>query len=128
MFHLWTGLARYVTMHEIEVLFGVASLPGTDLEALSGPLSLLHHDHLAAPAMRPRSLNFERMDRLTREQLNRRDALIAMPSLIKAYLRLGMVGERAFVDHAFNCTDVCMIMDTQKLNARHANRYTQAHA
>ena len=35
------------------------------------------------------------------------------PALIKAYLRLGgFVGEGAWIDHAFNTTDVCLVMDT----------------
>jgi putative hemolysin len=45
--------------------------------------------------------------------------------LIKAYLRLGgVVGEGAFVDHEFNTTDVCLIMDTAKLNARQSRIYS----
>ena len=43
-----------------------------------------------------------------------------MPSLLRAYLRLGgFVGDGAYVDHAFNTTDVCLIMDTAQLSARH---------
>ena len=39
--------------------------------------------------------------------------MVAVPSLIKAYLRLGgFVGDGAYVDHAFNTTDVCLVMDT----------------
>jgi L-ornithine Nalpha-acyltransferase len=52
MLHLWTGLAAYVRDHGIEILFGVASFPGTDTAALAQPLSYLHHHHLAPPALR----------------------------------------------------------------------------
>ena len=49
--------------------------------------------------------------------------MVETPALIKGYLRLGgMVGEGAFVDHAFNTTDVCLVMDTQRLNAQAAAR------
>ena len=35
-----------------------------------------------------------------------------MPALIKSYIRLGgKVGLDAFIDHKFNTTDVCLIMD-----------------
>ena len=39
--------------------------------------------------------------------------MAAIPALIKAYLRLGgFVGDGAWIDHAFNTTDVCLVMDT----------------
>jgi putative hemolysin len=48
----------------------------------------------------------------------------ATPALIKAYLRLGgVVGQGAYVDHAFNTTDICLILDTVKMNARAAALY-----
>ena len=52
--------------------------------------------------------------------------MLLTPALIKAYLRLGgFVGEGAFVDHAFNTTDVCLVMDTARLNAKQARLYTR---
>src|SRR5690606_838102 len=35
---LWRGIAAYVFQHDIELMFGCASLPGVDAEALSMPL------------------------------------------------------------------------------------------
>ena len=127
LFHLWSGLARYVERQGAELLFGVASLPGTDMRELAEPLSLLHHSYLAPEALRPRARIFQPMDLVAEDALDRRAAMIALPALVKAYLRLGgMVGEGAFIDRAFNCTDVCMVMDTAALNARHAKLYSQA--
>jgi putative hemolysin len=119
MYRLWQGLAALVAARRIEILFGVASFHGTDPAALAGPLSYLHHWHLAPPELRVRSRVFQRMDLMAREAVDRRAALIDTPALIKAYLRLGgCVGEGAFVDHAFNTTDVCLVMDTARMNAR----------
>ena len=48
------------------------------------------------------------------------------PTLIKSYLRLGgMVGEGAFIDHAFNTTDVFLIMDTEQMNEKQARLYAR---
>jgi putative hemolysin len=125
LFELWKGLADYVLTHEIELLFGVASFHGTDVQALAQPLSLLHHRHLAPPDLRVRSRAFQRMDLVPEAALDRRAAMLAVPALIKAYLRLGgFVGEGAFVDHAFNTTDVCLVMDTARMNARQTSLYT----
>lgn len=128
MHALWGGLAQYVAHHRIDILFGVASFHGSDLHALAGPLSLLHHRHLASEDLRVRARDtaFQNMDLIAEHDLDRRAAMVRMPSLIKAYLRLGgCVGEGAFVDETFNTTDVCLIMDTAKMNARQARIYSK---
>lgn len=128
MFHLWNALARYVFEHEIEILFGVASFHGTDLDELAQPLSMLHHNHLAPESLRVRAqeAHFSSMNRVAVEALDRRAAMVQVPSLIKAYLRLGgVVGEGAYVDRAFNTTDVCLIMDTARMNEKQKNIYTK---
>jgi putative hemolysin len=49
---------------------------------------------------------------------------LQIPALIKAYLRLGgTVGDGAFVDHNFNTTDVCVMMDTARMNTRQSKIY-----
>lgn len=129
MFHLWNGLANYILQHKIEVLFGVASFHGTNPQALAHPLSFLHQRHLAPPDLRvrARTSQFTNMDLVPPDALERRRAMRETPALIKAYLRLGgFVGEGAFVDHAFNTTDVCLVMDTARLNEKRANLYRRA--
>ena len=127
--HLWTGLARYIADHGIEVLFGVASFHGTDLNTLAAPLSLLHHRHLAPDDLRvvARGAGAHRMDLLAEDAFDRRAAMLQVPGLIKAYLRLGgFVGQGAFVDHAFNTTDVCLILDIARMDEKQARLYRAA--
>jgi putative hemolysin len=131
MFHLWNGLAEYVLERGIEVLFGVASFHGTDVQALAAPLSLLAQNHLAPPEMRVRARPPHRaeMNLIPPEALDRRAAMAAMPALIKAYLRLGgCVGDGAFIDHAFNTTDVCLVMDTGRMSEKHRAFYIRKKA
>ena len=128
MFHLWNGLARYVLEHRIEVLFGVASFHGTDIDALAEQLSYLNHNHLAPPDMRVKVLPqyYQSMDLIPEEQVDHRRALVAIPTLIKAYLRLGgFVGDGAYIDRAFNTTDVCLVMDTAQMNVAAREHYTR---
>ena len=128
MFHLWNGLADYVLEREIEVMFGVASFHGTDIEALRVPLSFLHHNYLAPENLRVRVQpdHFQPMDLVPAEEVDRREAMLNTPALIKAYLRLGgFVGEGAFVDREFNTTDVCLLMDTARMSAKHKGFYTR---
>ncbi|ARE39149.1 hypothetical protein RGUI_1008 [Rhodovulum sp. P5] len=126
LYHLWNGLADFVLDHGVEVLFGVASFHGTDIDDLAEPLSYLHQNFLAPESMRVRVRPevFQTMDLIAPETIDRKRAMLAMPALIKAYLRLGgFVGEGAFVDHAFNTTDVCLLMDTGRMNAKSRERY-----
>jgi putative hemolysin len=126
MFHLWNGLAEYVLDRGIEILFGAASFHGTDVATLAQPLSYLHHHHLAPPDMRVRALPPHRQDMglIPAASLDRRAAMAATPALIKAYLRLGgFVGDGAWIDHDFNTTDVCLVMDTGQMSARHREFY-----
>lgn len=123
---LWAGVARYVAAFEIDILFGVASFHGTDAKAVRAPLSLLYHRHLAPTEFRvtSRDMTFADMDLIDLEKLDSQAAMRQVPSLIKAYLRQGAwVGEGAFVDRAFNTTDVCLILDTKRLSSRHARLY-----
>lgn len=124
MFHLWSGLAEYVEAHGIEVLFGVASFHGTDPQQLANPLAMLHHNHLAPTELRVRAKSFQPMNLVPKADLDRKRAMLDTPALIKAYLRLGgFVGEGAYIDHAFNTTDVCLILDTARMNERQRKIY-----
>lgn len=127
MYHLWRALAAYVETHAIELLFGVASFHGTDLDALAAPLSLLYHKHLAPPDIRVRAVpgHFQTMNRVPLEEIDRRAAMVQTPALIKAYLRVGgVVGDGAYVDHSFNTTDVFLVLDTARMNARRSRLRT----
>lgn len=131
MFHLWNGLADYVLEHGVEVVFGVASFHGTDIAALAQPLSYLHHHHLAPRALRVQAWPEARqeMNLIAPALLDRRAAMAGTPALIKAYLRLGgHVGEGAWIDRAFNTTDVCLIMDTSRMSEKHRGFYTRKQA
>ncbi|MGX9966390.1 GNAT family N-acetyltransferase [Roseomonas sp. F4] len=123
---LWRGIAAFVFRHRIDLMFGCASLPGTDLEALAPQLSYLYANHLAPPALRPRALpeRYVRMDRLPAEALNMRAALGALPPLVKGYLRLGgFVGDGAVIDRQFNTTDVCIVVKTDLITDKYFRHY-----
>ncbi len=122
MLLLWNALAAYVLERDIEILFGAASFHGTDVQALAQPLSYLHHHHLAPEELRVRALPPHAVDMalVPPDALDRRAALNGTPALIRAYLRLGgFVGAGAFVDHAFNTTDVCLVLDTARMSDKH---------
>jgi putative hemolysin len=123
---LWSGIAAYVFHHDVRLMFGCASLPGTDPDALATPLAYLHHYHLAPSALRPRALRerYVDMSRLLIGAIDPGQALAALPPLIKGYLRLGgFVGEGAVIDQQFNTTDVCILVKTDLITAKYSRHY-----
>jgi len=123
---LWRGIASYVFYYDIALMFGCASLPGIDPEALSLPLSYLYYHHLAPPALRPRALaeRFVEMRRIDPVAIDPQRALTGLPPLIKGYLRLGgFVGDGAVIDHQFNTTDVCVVVKTDLVTDKYYRHY-----
>lgn len=128
---MWRGIAAYVFQHNIELMFGCASLPGTDPDALAAPLTYLHAHHLAPEAIRPRALphRYVAMQRADPENISTRAALHALPPLIKGYLRLGgFVGDGAVVDHQFNTTDVSIVVKTDLVTEKYFRHYDRDRA
>ena len=123
---LWRGIAAYVFHYDVVLMFGCASLPGTNPDALSMPLSYLHQYHLAPPALRPRALadHYVEMCRLRPCAIDATRAMAALPPLIKGYLRLGgFVGDGAVVDEQFNTTDVCIVVKTDLVTEKYSRHY-----
>jgi putative hemolysin len=123
---LWRGVAIYVTRLKIDFLFGCASLPGTDPEALALPLSYLHHNHLAPEGLRPVAVpdRYVDMNLLPADQIDPRRAVRELPPMIRGYLRLGgLFGDGAVVDYEFNTTDVCVVVEMSRVTDKYLNHY-----
>lgn len=123
---LWRGIASYIFHHRIDLMFGCASLPGIDPDALSVELSYLYYHHLAPRPVRPRALphRYIEMRRVDADMLNPRQALTSLPPLIKGYLRLGgFVGDGAVIDPEFNTTDVAVVVKTDLVTEKYFRHY-----
>jgi putative hemolysin len=123
---LWRGIAAYVFRHQIDLMFGCASLPGTDPEKWSAELTYLYYNHLAPPALRPRALpdRYVDMRRGDPEELDVRRVQNNLPPLIKGYLRLGcFIGDGAVIDQQFNTVDVAIIVKTDLITDKYYRHY-----
>lgn len=123
---LWSGIAAYVFHHQIELMFGCASLPGTDPDGLALELSYLYYHHLAPASIRPRALphRYIEMRRLDRDAVDPKVALTRLPPLVKGYLRLGgFVGDGAVIDAQFNTTDVAVVVKTDLITEKYYRHY-----
>lgn len=125
---LWRGIASYVMHFNVDLMFGCASLFGTDVDKLALPLSYLHHNHMAPEHLRPRALPqlHTPMDRVSADEIDAKAALMSLPPLIKGYLRLGgWVGDGAVVDSSFGTTDVCVVVKTDGVTEKYRKHLTR---
>lgn len=123
---LWEGLGEYVNRHEVEILFGVASFHGAEIAPLRQALSYLHHKYLAPEDLRVRSKSYVSLNQMPLTDVEAKAALRQIPSLIKAYLRLGgFVGDGAYIDRDFNTVDVCLLMDTTRMVQKYKDFYSR---
>jgi L-ornithine Nalpha-acyltransferase len=123
---LWKGVMVFVARFSIDMMFGCASLHGTDPDALALPLSYLHHFHSMPPgrAVRAQPQLYVSMNRMPKEAIDPKEALRALPPLIKGYVRLGVtVGDGAVIDRQFGTTDVLICVSVNGLDARYRNRF-----
>jgi L-ornithine Nalpha-acyltransferase len=125
---LWRGVTAYVLANKIDILFGCASLHGTDPATMKEPLAYLYHSCLAPPEIRPRALpgRYVDMNLLPASAINGRQALRLLPPIIKGYLRLGgAVGDGAVIDHEFNTVDVCVLVQMDRVTDKYIKHYTR---
>ena len=125
---MWRGIAAYVLRRKVDVLFGCASLHGTDPDRMAAELTYLKAHHLAPPELRPRALpaRYVEMQRLDPSSIDARRTLVRLPPLIKGYLRLGgWVGDGAVIDAQFNTTDVAIVVHTRQITERYVHHYTR---
>ena len=121
---LWRGIFVYILRHDIALMFGCASLPGTDPAKLALELSFLYHFHLAPAdeivnALPDRSTP---MNLMPRESIKEAEALHALPPLVKGYIRSGAkIGNGAVIDHQFGTTDVFIYFPISNLHPRWAS-------
>ncbi len=123
---LWQGNWAYALKHGMGAMFGCASFHGIVPESHAVALSFLQHNAGAKDewAVRARPELYHGMDLMPAEGINARKALALMPPLIKGYLRLGaMVGDGAVIDHAFNTTDVLIVLPIASISDRYLNHY-----
>lgn len=123
---LWQGIWTYLNLHRIDVMVGCASFHGTVPALYAEALSYLSHHCRASGDWEIKAVSgrYQPMDLMPIEAVSMRSALLAMPPLIKGYLRVGAkVGDGCVIDREFGTVDVFMIMPVKEIGARYINYY-----
>ena len=125
---LWRGVMAYVARFSCDLMFGCASLPGTDPGQLALPLSYLHHFHAMPEGLRVRAQPdlYVDMNRMPQDAIDVREAHRALPPLIKGYVRAGcMIGDGAVIDRQFGTTDVLVYFPIACMAPRYRSRFSK---
>lgn len=123
---LWQGIAAYVAHYDIKLLFGCASFPGNDVDAIKEKLSYLYHYHLAPTALRAKAheKHHTEMNLVPADQINLKKTFSQLPPLLKGYLRVGAyIGDGAYIDTQWNSIDVCIICEMDMITERYSRHY-----
>jgi L-ornithine Nalpha-acyltransferase len=124
---LWQGIWAYISRYRIGVMAGCASFHGTVPAAHAEALSYLaHHCRTSAEFdVRAVAERYRSMDLMPVEAINVRSAAMALPPLIKGYLRVGAkVGDGCVVDHEFDTVDVFVVMPVREIGQRYISYYS----
>jgi putative hemolysin len=123
---LWKGLMAYVARFDIDLMFGCASFPGTDPQAMALPLSYLHHFHAMPEDLRvtARAELHVSMNILPADAIDPREGIRALPAILKGYVRAGCcIGDGAVIDTQFDTTDVFIFFPLSGIDARYKSRF-----
>jgi len=123
---LWRGVTAYVRRFSIDLMFGCASLQGTDPQALALPLSYLHHFHKMPDGIRARARRelYVDMNRMPKDAIDPKDAVRALPPMIKGYVRAGGgIGDGAVIDRQFGTTDVFIYFPVTEIDPRYRSKF-----
>lgn len=116
---LWSGLAEYIIDHDVDYLFGCASISLTD----GGVQAEAIMQKLRQKYMAPENLQVEPKLAVPRPE-QRIDVIPKMPPLLKAYLSLGarVCGEPCW-DPDFRVADVFILVDVGGASARYVRHF-----
>ncbi len=123
---LWQGIWNYVRIHRMDVMFGCASLEGTNPESLSNELAFIAASRPTPAEWRVAALPDNRvaMGMLPLSTRDQREVLRGLPTLVKAYMRLGCYfGDGAVIDRQFNTTDILIVLPVSEINPRYFSHY-----
>lgn len=117
---LWAGLIKFMKDGNFRFMIGCGSIRMEDGgHEAAGLYHFLKKDYLAPEQWRVKPLNPMKWDKVKPVENP------ACPSLIKGYLNIGawFCGEPC-VDEAFNCADILILMDVNRLDDRYLQRFS----
>ncbi len=123
---LWQGIWNYARAHDVDVMFGCASLEGPDPDSHAKALSFLAGYRATPPEWQVKALPHRYVEMKRRSRFDAKAEMRSLPPLIKGYLRVGSyVGEGAVIDRQFNSVDILIILPVSAIDKRYFAHFGQ---
>lgn len=121
---IWQGLGNYLKENKIDLLFGIPSLEGQDVNEYKETLSYLYHFHQAREEIQYRPKNYTSMNLISKDQINEKESFQKLAPLVKGYLRIGAkIGDGVSVDPEFNSISFGLLIELSKANPQYLKRF-----
>lgn len=119
---LFTGVFRYMVMHDMDYMIGCASIPMADGGKMARTIiEQLRSKHMSSPSLRVLPRQPLPVTGIVRSEEAK------LPPLLKAYIRAGALicGEPHW-DQEFGVADVFILFDRDRINPRYARHFLSA--
>jgi L-ornithine Nalpha-acyltransferase len=123
---IWKFAMQFIVTNRIEVMFGCASFPGTDINQHRDVLSYLYKNNLAPEALLPIPVtDHVKIGSLVDQTVDFDEATKGIPTLLRGYLKLGArTSDTAIIDPVFNTTFICIYVDAKSMMSENTTLVT----
>jgi len=114
---IWKYAMQFIVTNKIDVMFGCASFPGTDIDRHRDVLTYLYNNNLAPKELMPIPVtNHVKLADMLAREIDFDDATKGIPTLLRGYLKLGAkISDTAIIDPVFNTTFICIYVDAKSM-------------
>ena len=123
---MWKKIHHYILDNNIDVLFGMASFLNDQPEAIKTELTYLYQKFLMDENIRVAALDHHKVDMniASLENVSELSIVKNLPTLVKAYLRLGAkIGDGAVVDNIVKTTDIFIYLPYKNISETYLKKF-----
>lgn len=121
---LWSGIAQFMSAHNMDYLMGCASIPLND--GYSRAVAIINH--LREKHFTPECTRAEPKHHMPRIEVDMEGRSL-VPPLLKAYLRIGVkVCGEPCLDKEFNVADALILLGRNDINQRYLRHFAKTEA
>jgi len=122
LFKMWQFLFKFLEINRINVLFGVGSFQGVDINLYKDSLLTIFENYVSAVTKKISSTQMQNTRFLAGKSFDRVKGMKNTPDVIKTYLRFGCkVAPEYFVDYEFNTIDLFCVLSLNTISEQKKN-------
>ena len=123
---IWKFAMQFIVTNKIDVMFGCASFPGTEIDNHREVLTYLYNNNLAPTKLMPTPVTQHvAIKDIPVGNVEFNDATRDIPTLLRGYLKLGAkCSDTAIIDPIFNTTFICIYVDAKSMMSENTTLVT----